>query len=163
MVAPLEQWNPPLSGDMDLCIKANGEWYHEGRLITRQPLVKLFSSILKKEGDDYFLVSPVEKWRIQVEDAPFLVVGAELDTQDASGQQGIRFKTMTDDLFFLDDEHPLRMMQKEKDMWQPYVAVRQGMDALINRNVFYALAEIAVRHNETTGIWSCGSFFPLQA
>lgn len=162
MTAPVERWNPPLSGDMDLCIKANGEWYHEGRLITRQPLVKLFSSILKKEGSDYFLVSPVEKWRITVEDAPFLVVGAELDAKNAAGQQAIRFKTITDDLFFLDDEHPLRMMQKD-DAWQPYVVVRQGMDALINRNTFYALAGISVQHNENTGVWSCGAFFPLQA
>lgn len=162
MAAPVGQWNPPLSGDMDLCIKANGEWYHEGRLITRQPLVKLFSSILKKEGPDYFLVSPVEKWRITVEDTPFLVVGAELDAQNTLGQQAIRFKTITDDVFFLDDEHPLRMVQKDKDAWQPYVVVRQGMDALIHRNVFYTLAEIAVQHNEVTGVWSCGSFFPLQ-
>jgi hypothetical protein len=162
MAAPVEQWDPPLSGDMDLCIKANGEWYHEGRLITRQSLVKLFASILKKEGEDYFLVSPVEKWRITVEDTPFLVVAAELEAQNASGQPAIRFKTMTDDVFFLDDAHPLRMVQKEKKVQRPYVHVRQGMDALIHRNIFYALAEIAVQHQKISGIWSSGIFFPLE-
>jgi hypothetical protein len=107
-------------------------------------------------------VSPVEKWRITVEDAPFLVVAAELDAKNASGQPAICFKTMTDDVFFLDDAHSLRMVQKENKVQQPYVHVRQGMDALIHRNIFYALAEIAVQHEDISGIWSSGIFFPLE-
>lgn len=80
---PVHQWNPSLSGDMDLVIKSNGEWVHEGGLIKRKSLVRLFSSILKKEGDDYFLVTPVEKWRIQVEDRALHVLSL------AEGESGI--------------------------------------------------------------------------
>lgn len=160
MAAPVVQWNPPLSGDMDLCIKANGEWYHEGRLITRQPLVKLFSSILKKEGDDYFLVSPVEKWRIQVEDAPLLVTSLKIESEGKAAEQKIWFTTSTEDRFLLNGDHPLVLLQKN-NMARPYVRVRHNLDALVSRNVFYDLAESSVENEGCSGVWSDRTFFPL--
>jgi len=157
----LQAWNPPLSGDMDLLIKANGEWYHEGSLITRPSLVKLFASILRREGEDYFLVSPVEKWRIQVEDVPFLVIEVGFEETTTAEQQKVKLHTATGDTFFLDEEHPLRMVYSGEHSLRPYVTVRQGMDALIHRNVFYRLSDRAVSHEGKTGLWSCGAFFSL--
>lgn len=162
MVAPVEQWNPPLSGDMDLCIKANGEWYHEGSLMTRQSLVKLFASILKKENEDYFLVSPVEKWKIQVEDAPLLVTALEIESAGETAAQKIWLTTATEDRFLLGREHPLQMIQKH-NLLRPYVRVRHQLDALIGRSIFYELAAKAVSHQGLNGVWSDGIFFSLAA
>jgi hypothetical protein len=159
-IPPVENWNPPLSGDMDLCIKANGDWYHEGTLMWRKPLVKLFSSILKKEGDDYFLVSPVEKWRIQVEDAPLLVTSLEIESEGKVRDQKIWFSTTTEDKFLLGGDHLLALIKKNEQL-RPYVRVRHNLDALIGRNVFYELVAKAVNHEGVEGVWSDGMFFPL--
>jgi len=162
MVVPVESWNPPLSGDMDLCIKANGEWYHEGGLMTRQSLVKLFASILKKENDDYFLVSPVEKWKIQVEDAPLLVTSLEVESGGNVAEQKIWFTTATEDRFLLDSDHPL-VLREKNNMARPYVRVRHSLDALIARSVFYDLVDKAVDHQGVDGVWSDNTFFPLAS
>lgn len=162
MVAPVEQWNPPLSGDMDLCIKANGEWYHEGRLMTRKSLVKLFSSVLKKENDDYFLVSPVEKWKIQVEDAPLLVTSLEIEFEGKVSEQKIWFTTATEDRFLLDGDHPL-VLREKNNMARPYVRVRHHLDALIIRSVFYNLVDKAIHREGVDGVWSNGIFFSLES
>jgi uncharacterized protein len=160
---PVEKWHPPLSGDMDLVIRRNGDWVHEGTIIQRQALVKLFSSILKKEDDDYFLVTPVEKWRIQVEDAPFQVTA--LETIQRAGVQALVFTTATDDKVIAGPDHPLRVVTSDRGEPSPYLLVRHGMEGLINRTVFYQLADLAQQQDTkkaVPGVYSLGEFFPLQ-
>jgi hypothetical protein len=161
---PVQKWNPPFSGEIEITIRANGDWYHEGIKFTRQALVKLFSSILKKEGDNYFLVTPVEKWKISVEDAPLLVI--EMDIMENSidvHQQIIRFKTATGDVVPLNSFHPLLVVTKNNSTEsRPYVLIRDGLEALINRNVFYRLANMAENIDGAFGVWSAGIFFKLQ-
>ncbi len=153
---PVQKWNPPLSGDMDMRIDSAGQWWHEGETIERQPLVRLFASILKREGEEYFLVTPVEKWRIQVEDAPLLVVDYLI--KEVSAQQQILLATSTGDQFPLDAEHPLRMAGEK-----PYVRVRDNLDALIHRNVFYPLVNLAIEQSGegVPALKSAGESFAL--
>lgn len=139
---PVDRWNPPFCGDIDIRIARNGSWYHEGRIFHREALVRLLSSILKKEGDEYFLVSPVEKMRIQVEDVPFIAVGMteEADTNPPT----LLFRTLTGDVVRLDAEHPLRVeTDPVSGEPRPYIMVRGGMEARIHRPVFYELVERA--------------------
>lgn len=135
---PVAQWNPDLCGDMDLVIRADGRWIHEGTEIKRQPLVNLFASILKKEGRGYFLVTPVEKWRIRVEDAPFLI------TQAARDGEQILLTTNTGDVVRLDSEHPLVLKPYgDPPLPIPYVNVRDGLEARSSRDVYYELIDWA--------------------
>lgn len=137
---PVHLWNPPFCGDIAIRIARNGTWYHEGRPFLRQPLVRLLSSILKREGDEYFLVSPVEKLRIEVEDVPFIAVGMAVESAD--GVPVLFFRTLTDDLVRLDSEHPLRVQADPiTGEPRPYIMVRGGMEARIHRPVFYELVE----------------------
>ena len=104
---PLHLWNPDLCGDIDIVIKANGDWYHNGGLIQRKPLIKLFASILRRESDEnYYLVTPVEKWRITVEDAPIIIIDIEVIDAE-SGNQQILFTTNVDSQWLLSKNHPL--------------------------------------------------------
>lgn len=137
---PVQRWNPPFCGDIDIRIARNGSWYHEGSQIQRETLVRLLSSILKREGDEYFLVSPVEKVRIRVEDVPFIAVGVADDDQD--GKHRLLFRTLTQDLVPLDAEHPLRVTSDPyTGEPRPYILVRDNMEARIHRPVFYELVE----------------------
>ncbi|TBR41816.1 DUF1285 domain-containing protein [Marinomonas agarivorans] len=124
---------------MDLLIKANGEWIHQGEKINRPALVKLFSRILWLENNEYFLVTPVEKVRIQVEDAPFLITGFRFIEQD-DGHPFVAFYTNTDDCLILG--------QNDHNLWlensKPYVSVRYGMKALVHRNIYYELVELGI-------------------
>jgi len=138
---PLEKWHPPLSGDIDIRIAADGRWYHEGDLIARAPLVKLFSSILRREGDDYFLVTPVEKWRIRVDDLPF--VAHSVARVERDGVDHIIFTTNVGDEVRLDREHPLKVETLENGEPRPSVHVRADMSARIDRPSFYQLVEWA--------------------
>lgn len=139
---PVESWNPACCGDIAIRIARNGSWYHEGRIFQRDALVKLLSSILRKEGNEYFLVSPVEKMRIQVEDVPFLAV--EMQREHLPDQTPtLLFRTLTDDVVRLDAEHPLRVQTDfVTDEPRPYIHVRQGMEARIHRPVFYEMVEL---------------------
>lgn len=158
---PVDRWTPALSGDIDIRIDREGRWYHEGVQISREPLVRLFASILWREGDDYFLVTPVEKWRIQVDLAPLLVVAAQIEDQGPA--QKILLRSSTGDVFCLDHEHPLTVDHDEQGQPLPLVRVRYQLDALLNRAVFYQLADIAVQAGDQLwGVWSCGEFFPLS-
>ena len=161
---PVHLWNPDLSGDIDIRIARDGSWYHEGTRFERQALVKLFASILKKEGDEYFLVTPVEKWRLQVEDAPF--VATLLDVEGAGQEQCLALTTQVEDRVDLDAAHPLRVSFNDQGEPSPYVMIRRGMEALISRNVYYQLVELAVEHEyqdrQRVGVWSAGQFFPLD-
>lgn len=130
---PIHSWNPDFSGDMDMEVRANGDWYHEGDPILREKLSKLFSSILKREDGDYFLITPVEKWRIKVEDQPFNAVLA-----DYSGEY-IRFITNLGDEIILDSNDKWALDAE----YAPRVLVRDDLWARLNRNVFYEMAERA--------------------
>ena len=160
---PVEQWNPPLSGDMDLRIARDGAWYHQGRAIQRKRLVQLFASILRRDDDgDYYLVTPVEKWRIEVEVAPFVAIF--LDVTGAGRQQLLRFQTNVNEAVDAGPEHDIRMAG-DRDRPLPFVHVRGRLQALISRSVFLELAEYAEpgeHHGEVClGVWSQAVFFPL--
>lgn len=145
---PVHTWSPPFCGDMDLVIKANGEWFHEGGKIKRSAMVTMFSRILWFEVGEYFLVTPVEKVRIQVEDSPFLVNRwCWIETEKG---QAIEFKTHTDDVLVLGIDCDL-WMDFFKGEERPYISMRYGMKALVGRNVFYDLAERLERVETSKG------------
>ncbi len=173
---PVQQWDPELSGTMDMVIDRQGKWFHNGEEILRLPLVKLFSTILKREGDDYFLITPVEKWKITVEDAPFVVVKCEVkhnDETQSSGtnddQQLLCLTTLTDDFIVVDKEHPLWVEGDSKGEPSPYVMVRDNMPAIIGRNVYYQLVNLALsgaNQNESADevfVYSAGEKFSLKS
>ncbi len=152
-VPPLDQWHPEQTIDMDLTIKANGEWWHEGGLMTRQSLISLFATVLWKEETDgvteYFLKTPVQKLRIQVEDVPLLINDVGIVNED--GIHWLEFTTIAGDVVRLDDAHPIELRSyrpssvhndAEKEQIRPYMLVRNGLMALIGRNTFYHLTEI---------------------
>ena len=140
-IPPLEKWQPERQGEMDLVIKANGEWWHEGTKITRQSLVDLFASILWQEGSEYYLKTPVEKLRINVEDVPFLITEVNVIEQKEQGTSLIEFITSTGDVVHLDDEHPLEMGEYQGEE-RPYIEIRFGMKGLVSRNVLMHLTKI---------------------
>ena len=135
---PVHLWNPERVYDFDMRIDKDGRWIHEGSEIKRIKLVKLFASVLKKEGEDYYLVTPVEKARIQVEDVPFLIV--EIEAQ----QYKTICRTNLDELIVLSNEHPLTLEANSvSEEVLPYVDVRSGLKARFNRNVYYQAIELA--------------------
>ena len=160
---PLDKWHPPLSGDIDIRIAADGRWYHEGDLISRAPLVKLFSSILRREGEDYFLVTPVEKWRIRVDDLPFVAHSVARIEREGIGY--IIFTTNAGDQVRLDEVHPLRVETLEGGEPRPSIHVRASMWARIDRASFYQLVDWA-RADHSNGqtflhVDSAGASFTL--
>jgi len=158
---PVDKWHPTHCGDSDMWIARDGTWFHMGSPIGRQEMVRLFSTILRREPDGgYVLVTPVEKLDIAVEDAPFVAVEmkAEGEGRDAS----LAFRLNTGDLVTAGPEHPLRFVQAD-DGPRPYLRVRGGLEALVVRSVYYDIAERALAGNdETLGVWSDGAFFPLE-
>lgn len=158
---PVHLWNPPYSGDLDMRIARDGTWYHEGGVIRRPAMVKLFSSILKLEDGKYFLVTPVEKVGITVEDAPFVAVDA-----DAAGNgeaQVLTFTTHVGDRVAAGPDNPIRLsVDPESGAPAPYVMVRAGLEARIDRKTFYRLADLGVHRDGWFGLWSGGAFFPLM-
>jgi hypothetical protein len=142
---PVHLWNPPLSGDIDIVIDREGRWIHEGGEIKRPALVKLFASILVCEGDEYFLLTPVEKWRIKVDIAPLFVIAASREAR--GGQQAIVLTTSTEDIIVVDKAHPLSI-EKDFDQPLPLVIVRNNLRALIGRNVYYQLIDWALEETD---------------
>ena len=141
---PVHLWNPDFCGDMDMRIARDGTWYYMGSPIGRKPLVRLFSTVLRHDDDgEFYLVTPVEKLRIQVEDAPFVSV---LVRQEGQGQQQkLYFTTNVGDEVLLSAEHPLRVDIDETTLEpSPYIHIRANLEALISRSVFYQLVEMAV-------------------
>ena len=139
---PVHLWNPPFSGDLDMRIARDGTWYHEGSPIKRAPLVRLFASILKREGDDYFLVTPVEKVGITVEDAPFIAVDFEVEQEN--GVPVLVFETNMGDVVRAGADNPITVTVKATTGEpSPYLHVRRDLYALIDRKSFYRLAEHA--------------------
>ena len=155
---PVETWNPTHCGDSELRIARDGTWFHQGSPIGRPAMVRLFSTILRREPDGGFvLVTPAEKLDIEVEDAPFLAV--EVRSEGEGEQRSLAFRLNTGDLVVAGPEHRLRFEAGP----HPYVEVRRGLDALVARPVYYELAEIALAEGaEPPGVWSGGLFFPLE-
>lgn len=145
-VPPVELWDPEFCGEIDLKINANGEWFYMGTPFKRISLVKLFASVLKKEADEYFLVTPVEKIKITVEDAPFLITRWEW--QDDIAHSTLLIATNLGDEFLLNDQHKLRL----DDTGNIYITVRRNLEAKVHRNVYYQLIEEAkqLEHQGTT-------------
>lgn len=163
--APVHLWDPPFCGDMDMQILRDGSWVHEGSVIRRPAMVSLFASVLKREGDEYFLVTPVEKVRIGVEDCPF--VAQQMDATGKGNEQSLVFTTNLGETVTADAEHPLRIdTDPTSGEPHPTVHIRSGLNALINRAVFYRLVELAETEESgdgepILGVWSGGEFFPL--
>lgn len=161
---PVDLWHPPFCGDIDMRIARDGTWYHQGTPITRPAMVRLFSTILRRDPERYVLVTPVECVGIQVEDVPFLAV--DVEWSGSGRDQILDFLTNVGDRVAAGAEHPLRFTE-QNDQPAPYVRVRGGLEARLNRAVFYRLMD---RVEEGTyegkawlGLWSRGVFFPVAA
>lgn len=161
---PVHLWNPPFCGDIDMRIARDGTWFYQGTPMGRPAMVKLFSGILKREEGKFFLVTPVEKVGITVDDAPFVAV--DFTATGAGRDQSLRFLTNVGDEVTADAENPIRV---ERDGPEgepsPYIHIRAGLEALIDRKSFYRLIELGV-HEELEGkgwfgLWSSGRFFPV--
>ena len=161
---PVHLWNPPFCGDIDMRIARDGTWFYLGTPIGRAPLVKLFASILRREGDAYFLVTPVEKVGIRVDDAPLLAV--DFEASGAGPEQSLHFITKTEDEVTANSENPIRVERAaETGEPAPYIHVRRDLWALIDRKSFYRLVDLGCHHDHNGqswfGLWSEGSFFPM--
>lgn len=158
---PVEQWNPTRCGDSAMRIARDGTWFHEGAPIGRMPMVRLFSTILRREPDGgYVLVTPAEKLDIAVEDAPFVAV--ELKSEGQGKDRRLAFRLNTGDMIVAGPAHPLRFEGKA-DGPHPYLHVRAGLEALVARAVYYELAGIAIEEADSpAGLWSDGAFFSME-
>lgn len=159
---PVEQWTPEKSGESEMRIAADGRWYHQGGLISRPAMVRAFSSLLRREkSGEYWLVTPHEKLRIDVEDVPFLAVEA---TSEGSGQAAqLAFRLNSDDLVIAGSDHPIELRVFDGSE-VPYLYVRNGLWARVSRPLYYDLAERALATDPARpGLWSGGLFFPLVA
>ncbi|MDA0223473.1 MAG: DUF1285 domain-containing protein [Proteobacteria bacterium] len=161
---PVHLWNPDFCGDLDMRIARDGTWFYLGTPIGRKPMVKLFSSIIRRDGDDYFLVTPVEKVGIKVDDAPFVAV--DFEAAGMGQEQVLTFTTNVDDIAVAGPNNPIRI---ERDPAtgepSPYVLIRRNLEALIDRKSFYRLIDLGAHHQldgqQWFGLWSGGSFFPV--
>ena len=150
---PVHLWNPPFCGDLDIRIARDGTWFYLGTPIGRPALVKLFSSILKKEAGKYYLVTPIEKVGIQVDDAPFVAV--DVDHRDGD----LHFTTQVGDTMIAGPDHPIRVERDPKTGEpSPYVLVRSNLEALIDRKSFYRLVDLGLHE-----IWKGESWFGLRS
>jgi hypothetical protein len=155
---PVERWDPPHCGDSEMRIARDGAWFHQGSPIRRPELVRLFSTILRREADGgYVLVTPAEKLAIAVEDAPFVAV--EMKREGDGRAARLAFRLNTGDVVVAGPGHPLRLTDE-----RPYLHVRGGLDALVARPVYYELAELALAGGDAPpGVWSDGAFFAMDA
>ncbi len=160
---PVDQWHPTHCGDSEMRIAADGTWFHQGTPIGRPELVRLFSTILRREADGgYVLVTPGEKLDIAVDDAPFVAVAATSEGQ--ARDRTLAFRLNTGDHVVAGPANLLRAAAAEDGTPRPYVMVRGGMEALINRATFYELADWALAEDATPpGLWSGGVFFAFAA
>lgn len=161
---PLHLWNPPFCGDIDMRIARDGTWFYQGTPIGRPGLVKLFSSITKREGDAYFLVTPVEKVGIKVDDAPFVAI--DFETTGTGHNQCVTFTTQVGDTAVAGPAHPLRVLRDATTGEpSPYILIRANLEALIDRKSFYRLIDLC-QHERSDGaswfgLWSDNVFFPI--
>jgi uncharacterized protein len=161
---PVERWNPPFCGDLDMRIAIDGTWFYLKTPIGRPALVKLFASVLKREGDKYFLVTPVEKCGIRVDDAPFLAV--ELAVDKGPVGRVLNFRTNVDDWVECGPENPLRFEPEAgTGGLKPYLHVRRDLWAKVTRALFFDLVELGeereLEGRAMFGVASMGAFFPM--
>jgi uncharacterized protein len=161
---PVHLWNPPFCGEIDIRIAVDGTWYYLGTPILRPAMVRLFSSVLRREQNgSYVLVTPAEKVGIIVDDAPFIAVA--MKTEGAGNSRKLIFRTNVDDMVLASAENRITVLTDSKTQSpRPYVHVRDNLEALISRSVFYELAEITIseqQDNSPLGVWSEGAFFPF--
>lgn len=161
---PVHLWNPPFCGDLDIRIASDGTWFYLGTPIGRAPLVKLFASVLKREHEKYFLVTPVEKIGIIVEDSPFLAV--EMQTENTPTGPRLHFRTNVDDWVICDADHGLRFEPEiSSGGLKPYLHVRHDLWAKVTRALFYDLVELGEERDidgeRMFGVESEGVFFPM--
>jgi hypothetical protein len=163
---PLDWWHPTETRSIEMRIDRQQKWHYQGSPINRQRMVRLFSTVLRREADDeYYLVTPVEKCRIEVEDVPFEAILLEVEGEGPTQQ--LRFTTNVADEVILDAQHPLRIeTDPVSGEPSPYVLVRDRLEARLSRSVYYQLVEIAVQTEidagNWLGIWSSGVFFKLM-
>ncbi|MEG6510213.1 DUF1285 domain-containing protein [Methyloligella sp. 2.7D] len=149
---------PTFCGDIGMEIRRDGTWFYQGSPIGRKALVKLFATVLRKEADGtHYLVTPVEKVSVKVEDSPFLAVAMAVIGEGKD--QALSFRTNLDDEVTTDAAHPLSFRPESDGSFTPYVLVRDALLARVNRAVFYDLVELAVEHEGRLGVWSGGTFF----
>ncbi|MCK9992300.1 MAG: uncharacterized protein Dbin4_00820 [Alphaproteobacteria bacterium] len=164
--APVDKWEPAFCGDIDMRIARDGVWFYMGSPIGRAAMVQMFASVLRRDPDDkYYLVTPVEKIGIKVDDAPFVAI--EMKVENKGREQVLSFRTNVDDWVTVDAAHPMRVTLKpETQEPSPYVLVRGRLEALINRAVFYDLVELCVDEpadgGNMFGVWSSNVFFPFM-
>lgn len=158
---PVESWNPAHCGDSEMRIARDGTWFHQGSPIGREAMVRLFSTILRREPDGgHVLVTPVEKLSIEVEDAPFVAV--ELKTEGTGPARTLAFRLNSGDIVTAGPDNALSLRGGEDDP-RPYLHVRGGLDALIARSVYYELMALALEEDgDPVGLWSGGRFFALD-
>lgn len=147
-IPPLDQWHPKHCGAMDLKVLANGEWWHEGQLIKRPALIELFATVLWKEEDKFYLKTPVEQIEIEVEDEPLFV--NQVDQVEIAGKIYLQLTTTTQDVVIVDAEHPIFMRAFQGEL-RPYVHVRFGINALIQRAAFFHLVEMGELSDDAEG------------
>jgi hypothetical protein len=163
---PVHLWNPPFCGDIDMRIAQDGTWFYMNSPIGRKPLVKLFASVMRHDDDGkYYLVTPAEKCGIRVDDAPFVAI--RMTAEGKGNEQVITFETNTDDIVTVDEAHPLRVAAEEgTGGLKPYVLVRDRLEALVSRALFYDLVahgSVEEQHGvKWFGVWSSGRFWPMQ-
>lgn len=160
---PVLSWNPDYCGEIDMRIAADGTWFYNGTPIGRPAMVKLFSTILRKDPERHVLVTPVERVGIKVDDAPFLAVA--LERIEGGDGPALRFRTNVDDFVVADADHPLRFEPAAADGLKPYVRVRHDLWALVKRALFYDLVDMGetrdVDGEQMFGVASAGAFFPI--
>lgn len=159
---PVDKWHPERCGHSGMRIARNGTWYHQGSPIGRPAMVRLFSTVLRREPDGrHVLVTPVEKLDIEVESTAFRAI--ELETEGEGRDRRIAFKLDSGDVVFLGLDNPLRIRETEHGP-SPRILVRHGLEAELSRPVYYELAQIALSEGgDSPGVWSCGAFFGLDA
>ncbi len=162
--APLADWRPEKTVDIDLRIDAAGVWHYQGSPIRRHRISKLFSTVLSLEDKEYYLVTPPVKYRISVDDAPFLAV--EMNRQGQGANQNLYFRTNMDEVVLADRDHPIVVeIDSQTGEPSPYIEVRNGLDAKMTRSVFYQMAELAVSADNVDagsvnyGLHSAGTLF----
>lgn len=162
---PVEKWNPPFCGDLDIRIARDGTWFYLGSPIGRKPLVRLFASVLRRDEDGrHYLVTPVEKIGITVEDAPLLAV--EMAVEGSGSAQQLTLRSNLGDVVVVGPDHPIRF-EKEPDSsgLKPYVHVRGRLEALFTRALMYQLADLMEERDTAEGVemgvWSGGHFFKV--
>lgn len=161
ILPPVHLWNPPVCENVDMRIDREGRWYFMNSPIGRERMIRLFSKVLRYDEDgEYYLVTPIEKIKLFVEDKPFLII--DYSVEEVDGLQVINFITNTFDEFELGTDHPLRVeINKTTDEPSPYVLVRSNLEGLISRNIFYKLVDMSEESEGYLGVWSNNTFFRI--